>query len=268
MSPDDAAGDALQATYDVERTKWDAHARLALEGVSEPTSFPTFAAFVQEWPSWHGVVEFLGPLEGKRVLEYGCGVGYLAAILATAGARVSAFDLSEGSVAVAQRRLEVNGLDGEVIAAAGETLPYADDSFDIAIGTSVLHHIEAARGAPELYRVLRPGGRASFLEPMGMNPLLNFARDHLYYRQKTERGADNPLTYDDLRAWGVGAAEFRYREGQLLSMAERFFGWDTRFHGLHRFDRRLLARAPQLRRFARQVAIFAVKGGDESSARA
>ncbi len=256
----DSGPDPLEAVYEVERTKWDAFASAELENAGRPASLPSFAAFVADLPSWSDAVGFLGDLRGRRVLEYGCGVGYLAAILASEGAHVSAFDLSERSAAVTRRRLEANGLEGDVTVAAGEELPYPDESFDVAIGTSVLHHLDVARAGPELYRVLRPGGRASFLEPMGMNPVLNFARDHLYYRKKTERGADHPLTYTDLEAWGRGAGRYSYREGQLVSMVERFFGWDTRFHGLHRLDRRLLTRVPSLRRYARQVAIYAVKG--------
>ncbi len=256
----DPGPDSLEAVYEVERAKWDAFASAELESAGRPASLPSFAEFVADLPSWSDAVGFLGELRGRRVLEYGCGVGYLAAILALEGADVSAFDLSERSVAVTRRRLEANGLSGDVRVAAGEELPYPDGSFDIAIGTSVLHHLDVRRAAPELYRVLRPGGRAAFLEPMGMNPMLNFARDHLYYRNKTERGADHPLTYADLAAWGRGASSYECREGQLLSMVERFFGWDTRFRGLHRADRRILARVPPLRRFARQVAIYAVKG--------
>jgi len=254
-------GDPLEAVYEVERTKWDAFAAAEMERVQRPTSFPSFAEFVADAPSWSDAVGFLGSLRGKRVLEYGCGVGYLAAILASEGAVVSAFDLSEGSVAVTRRRLEVNGMQADVTVAGGEVLPYADDSFDIAVGTSVLHHLDVTLAVPELYRVLKPGGRATFLEPMGMNPVLNFARDHLYYRSKTERGADHPLTYADLEAWGRGASFYAYREGQLLSMVERFFGWDTHFHGLHRLDRRILARIPALRPLARQVALYAVNDG-------
>ncbi len=251
--------DPLRATYEVERAKWDAFADREFVSAGEPAVLPTFAQFVSDLPSWADATAFVGDLRDARVLEYGCGVGYLAAILAREGALVSAFDLSERSVAVTRRRLEANGLSGEISVAAGEDLPYASESFDLVIGTSVLHHLDVSRAVPELYRVLRPGGRATFLEPMGMNPLLNFARDHLYYRQKTDRGADHPLTHDDLEAWGRGASRYSYREGQLFSMVERFFGWDTHFHRLHRFDRALLARARPLRRYARQVAIYAVK---------
>ena len=35
-----------------------------------------------------------------------------------------------------------------------------------------------------------------------MNPVLRFARAHLPYAEKTERGADVPLSYDEIRAWG------------------------------------------------------------------
>lgn len=251
--------DALDDTYEVERSKWDAFADREFASAGQPGYLPTFAEFVSETPSWAKATEFVGDLRGARVLEYGCGVGYLAAILAREGALVSAFDLSERSVAVTRHRLQANELSGEISVAAGEDLPYASDSFDIVIGTSVLHHLEVSRAAPELYRVLRPGGRGTFLEPMGMNPLLNFARDHLYYRQKTDRGADHPLTYQDLEAWGRGASRYTFREGQLVSMVERFFGWDTHFHRLHRVDAAVLARVRPLRRYARQVAIYIEK---------
>ena len=51
-----------------------------------------------------GIAEFLGDLRGKRVIEYGCGLGKLTVLLARSGAQVTAFDLSEGSVEVARKR--------------------------------------------------------------------------------------------------------------------------------------------------------------------
>src|SRR5688572_25217012 len=54
----------------------------------------------------------LGDLRGKRVLDYGCGHGMAAVVLARAGAIVTACDLSPGYVNEARERLQANGVAG------------------------------------------------------------------------------------------------------------------------------------------------------------
>jgi SAM-dependent methyltransferase len=205
------------------------------------------------------MAEFLGDLEGRRVLELGCGLGKATALLVKSGANVCAFDISPRSVEVATRRLEANGLRADIVVAAGEDIPYPDESFDRVFGAAILHHLDVERGRRELYRILKPGGKAAFLEPLGTNPIVNFGRKCVPYRHKTPRGADVPLRYSDIEGWGRGFQEFRYREIQLLSMVQRLFGYEQRFDVLHRLDHGLLRRMPALRRFCRYVLIYAVK---------
>ena len=149
--------------------------------------------------------------------------------------------------------------EAELAVAAGENLPFADESFDVIFGKAILHHLDAEVGAGDLYRVLKPGGKALFTEPMGMNPLLNFVRDHVWYPKKTPRGADHPLLYADIHAWGARFREFHYREIELLSMLERGFGFKKRFPALRRADDYLLAHVPVLRRYCRYVIMFMEK---------
>src|SRR5437867_2298100 len=52
----------------------------------------------------------LGSLDGLRVLDFGCGHGMAAVVLARAGARVTAFDLSHGYLEEAGRRACANGV--------------------------------------------------------------------------------------------------------------------------------------------------------------
>ena len=249
----------LTETYSVERAKWDAIAEREAAQATELPPDGSFANYAAARSRLAGVAEFIGDIRGKRVLEYGCGLGKCTALLAKSGAHVSAFDLSPASIAVARRRAEANALDAEFFVAGAEQLPFADESFDVALGIAILHHLDIDRSRRELQRVLRPGGRAAFVEPLGMNPILNFARDHLPYRDKTPRGADHPLTYDDIREWGRGFSEFAYRETQLLAMVERVFGHRSRFAGLKRLDDALLERAPFLRRYCRYVVLYVVK---------
>src|SRR5439155_1558838 len=143
-----------------------------------------------------------GDLRGKHVLEYGCGLGEISTLIARTGAQVTSFDLSAASVAVTRQRSEANDLSERIdlAVAAGESLPFADESFDVIFGKAILHHLNVQLGWPDLYRVLKTGGRAAFVEPMGMNPLLRFARAYVPYPHKNPRGADRPLNYDEIHA--------------------------------------------------------------------
>lgn len=247
---------ALEQVHETEKAKWDEVARREYADAAALPPYEDLADYVRRNPALAGIDDWLGDLRGKRVLEYGCGLGKLSALLAMSGARVHAFDISKTSVEVTRRRAELNGLAVEATVAAGESLPYPDGAFEVVIGKAVLHHLDVERGPAELRRVLAVGGRAAFLEPMGMNPLLRLARSRLPYREKTPRGADVPLSYREISAWGEGFSQFRFREVQLLAMAERLFGWDPRFPALYRLDERLLRRFPRLRRHCRYVTLF------------
>src|SRR5947199_4956005 len=68
----------------------------------------------------------LGDLRGKRVLDFGCGHGMAAVVLARRGACVTAFDLSHGYLDEARRRALANGVAVDFVRADGEHLPFAD----------------------------------------------------------------------------------------------------------------------------------------------
>src|SRR5439155_1268416 len=72
----------------------------------------------------------LGALHGLDVLDYGCGHGMAAVVLARRGARLTAFDLSPGYLYEARRRAEANGVTIHFAQADGEHLPFTDGSFD------------------------------------------------------------------------------------------------------------------------------------------
>lgn len=249
---------ALKETYQIERAKWDA---LAMRNRSTLKPLPASLDFqsLRDHSTLAGIVDFLGNLRGKKVLEYGCGLGTNALLLARSGAKVTTFDLSPLSVVITRARATQNDLDLEVVVAAGEHLPFADESFDVIFGKAILHHLDANLGCSDLHRVLKPGGKAAFAEPMGMNPLLTFARNWLPYRHKTPRGADHPLTYADIERWGRDFRVFHYREIQLLGMVGRVFGFHKRFRLLDYLDALLLKYVPALRRYCRYVVMFMSK---------
>jgi SAM-dependent methyltransferase len=252
--------------HEAERRKWDAHAEASLPILSDLpviAADATFAGYARGRLLLDGMAEFLGDLDGREVLEYGCGLGELTILLARSGANVTTFDLSPASVDFTRRRAERDGVADRVrfVVAAGESLPFPDASFDLAVGKAVLHHLDPGAGAAELARVLKPNGRAAFSEPLGMNPLLVFARAHLPYPGKHERGADRPLTAADIRAWKAPFRRVGIRPIQLFSMVERALGFGRALPPLRALDRFLIRRWPRLGRFCR-YAVLTFEMGD------
>jgi SAM-dependent methyltransferase len=244
----------------VEIAKWDALASVPTSDEELMVAHPDFGAFARQDPTMVGIADFLGDLRGREVLELGSGAGEMTTLLARSGAHVTAVDISPASIALGQRRARLHRVDAAIdfVVAAGEELPLEAARFDVVVGKAVLHHLDAARAAPELHRVLSRGGRAAFAEPLGTNPVLAFARDHLPYPGKNPRGADIPLSYDAIRAWEAPFSAARHREIQLLAMAERALGRGP-LPRLRRADEWLLERFPALRRLCRYVIVTLVR---------
>lgn len=143
----------------------------------------------------------LPPLGGKEVLDYACGHGANACLLAACGAKVTAFDLSPKAIDKARRRAELHGLADRIhfdVRAAGET-GYPSDRFDVVIGSAVLHHLHMLLPdvCEEIVRVLRPGGTACFIEPVANNALLRFLRPLVPVRRYATEN-ERQLCYRDL----------------------------------------------------------------------
>jgi len=102
-----------------------------------------------------------GGAHGLKVLEIGCGLGTDGAQFAKAGADYTGVDLTGAAVELARKRFELYDLPGKFQTADAENLDFADESFDLVYSHGVLHHTpDTAKAIREIYRVLRPGGRA------------------------------------------------------------------------------------------------------------
>ncbi len=115
------------------------------------------------------LLDLLGDLAGRRVLDAGCGEGYLARVLAARGARVTGIDLSPRLIALA-REQDPRGEIAYRVADLSAPLPAEVGRFD-AIGSSlVLNDVADYRGfAATLAAALEPGGRLvlAFNSPYG-----------------------------------------------------------------------------------------------------
>lgn len=123
---------------------------------------------------------------GKRVLDYGCGNGYVLARYAENGADVVGVDITDKAVELSRKRFEVGGLEGTFLRNDGRTVPLADGSFDIVCSMGVLHHIpDPGDVISELHRVLKPGG-----EFITMVYHRNSFRYHVTLRKRKWIGSD------------------------------------------------------------------------------
>jgi SAM-dependent methyltransferase len=114
-------------------------------------------------PSFVQVMNALGPLDGDRCLEIGCGGGVLLErVLAAGASSVAGLDHSPDMLALSMRR-NVEALAAERLALKlgdASAIPWADQSFDAVFTANMFFYIQdPAAVLDEVFRVLRPGGR-------------------------------------------------------------------------------------------------------------
>src|SRR5262249_35065548 len=162
--------------------------------------------------------EALGDVRGKRWLDYGCGVGQMGIFLALQGAHVWGFDLSPVGVEIANEMAQQLGVKAEFEAMDAEALKYPDRFFDGVISFGVLHHvIKYPSAGHHLHRVLKPGGRAVFVETLWDNPLINFARRFTAQDAAGDAALTEPLILEFARPF----SHVRLKKRHLTYMLKR-----------------------------------------------
>jgi SAM-dependent methyltransferase len=125
------------------------------------------------------LLDAVGAVDGKSLLDVGCGPGILSARAVARGCVVTGVDVAEPMLTIARSAVPAASFaQGDVQAG----LPYADGSFDGAAGNMVVHHLaQPALALSHLYRVLAPGGRLGLTmwDPPGDNLALGIFNDAL-----------------------------------------------------------------------------------------
>src|SRR5271155_568277 len=122
-----------------------------------PTAYAEIGSFVPTLGA--GVLEWLNPQQGERILDLGCGDGQLTSKIVAAGADVLGVDASPAMVEGAQKR----GIDARVCNA--EALPFSAE-FDAVFSNAALHWVRDQDAMMAgVKRALKPGGR--FVAEMG-----------------------------------------------------------------------------------------------------
>ncbi len=203
----------------------------------------------------------LGDVRGRRLLEVGIGSGALSVHLALRGAQVTGIDVAEENVVVARRRAMVNGVaehtDFRVVPV--EQLADPDATYDGVIGNQVLHHFELPIAMANIRRMLRPGGRALFCEPVLLVPeSLRRLRDSAPVKRVFPKKVDTPtersISPEDVTIIRRVFPEARLRPFQIFARIQNFIELDDAWFGrIEGFDRRILRIFPAITPFARFV---------------
>lgn len=147
------------------------------------------------------------------VLEIGGGTG---ANLPYYGESVSTLTLTEPSGAMTrrlQRHIDEQAPEAKLVQAPAEDLPFADDSFDVAVSTLVLCSVDdQPRAIGELRRVLRPGGRLFFIEHIrSEEPRLARMQDRMNRLNNIVARCDcNRPTLEAIRAAGFSIVKLEH----------------------------------------------------------
>ncbi|MBI4530441.1 MAG: class I SAM-dependent methyltransferase [Candidatus Latescibacteria bacterium] len=210
----------------------------------------------RRYDRYHYTYVLLGNLVGKRILECGCGTGLHTVLLSMMGARVSGFDIAEKAAEMALKNAKRLGVGDriDITVAAAEDMAYRSASFDLVVGFVALHHFDLSKTIPEILRVLKPHGRAIFMEPLAESRVLRAVR-RLIPLSDHESPGGRQLRYKDIEEIRPYFSKVSYKEFELLTRLTRIPVMKRYIPQIRAIDCWLLHHLPTLRRYGRLFVI-------------
>ncbi|XYI01405.1 class I SAM-dependent methyltransferase [Sorangium sp. So ce1128] len=195
------------------------------------------------------VLDATAPRGTDRVLDVACGTGLVSQLFQGRVAIVTGVDITPAMFEQARDHVD------ELVEAAAECLPFADNSFDIVVTRQGLQFMDHRRAVGEMVRVARPGGRVCLIqlcaygeedrdEYFEILSLRNPARRNFYLREDLlrlladagcrETSLREHVSVEDVEAWADNGAideEQRRKIGSFYDEASEAF---RRLHAIER----------------------------------
>ena len=169
------------------------------------------------------LVDFEG-YRGRRVLDVGCGAGTDLVRFARGGAEVTGVDVAASAIALAGQNFAQQGLHADLREASGESLPFADDTFDLVFAHGVVQYTPNPEAlVAECRRVLKPGGEAIFQ-----------VYNRISWLNALSRVMKVPLEHEGapvLRKYSAGEFRRMLRGFRGVRLVEERFPVKSRLHG-------------------------------------
>lgn len=200
------------------------------------------------------------PLEGKKLLEIGCGEGVCSVQLAYCGAEVTAWDISPKSIEVGQQRAELNGVDVDFqVQNVVECDSFGENCFDVIWCDLVLHHLVDSLDSilEKAKRALKPGGIFIAREPLAYAGWLKSLRRQVPV-EVDATDDEQPFRQQELDTIAKHFPNYDSKAFRLLARADRLTQKMGLLKGLARLDN-LILKLPHTRALAGNIVIWARK---------
>jgi SAM-dependent methyltransferase len=163
------------------------------------------------------ILELMGDLRGRRLLDVGAGLGESSVYFALRGAEVTAVDISPGMVRCAVALGQLHGVKIDGVVQSGEELNVPANYYDIVYVANTIHHVtDKDRLFGQIRQALKPGGRFFSFDPLAYNPVIEIYR-RMATKVRTEDEA--PLTFADVDRAGKYFAGMQHREFWILTLS-------------------------------------------------
>lgn len=207
------------------------------------------------FPQLKPVVNFYGDINGKKILDLGCGEGWAPLYFARSGAFVNCCDISPKSIELAKKYAEANGLKDKINAEVmnAEELKYKDNYFDCVFMNATLHHCDVEKVSNEIKRVLKPGGKAAIIEDNAYHPVLNVYR---YFTRDKHTKYEKSITKEDLKHFCSKFSSYEISYYRLFNIFDKNIIFTN---VLTWMDEVVKNKYPNILKYGRLVSIFVIK---------
>jgi len=198
MSRNDIDNELAEVSSDVKEY-WNSHT-LGLQYLTDDTLEIGSEEFFDNIRPWMNPFKFpdvmpridriASRIDGKQVLEIGCGMGFDSVELMKRGAQLTATDLTPSAIELTRRHFRIMNLTPvDACVADVLELEFPDEKFDAVYSIGVVHHTgDTPRALREIRRVLKPSGLAVishiYRRPSFFSALSRIGRENIEFKEE------------------------------------------------------------------------------------
>ena len=149
-------------------------------------------------PEMRFITSELGNIEGKTLLDVGCGLGEASVYFALLGAKVTSCDLSQGMLDATSKLASMNKVKVEKHLASAEDMRLGNETFDIIYAGNLLHHVDIEETLKRIKPHLADNGTLVTWDPLHYNPAINVYRA---IATDVRTPDEHPLKWKDIKTF-------------------------------------------------------------------